>query len=93
MITCELSTSVMVAPARCASERMTSVPAALSPVATTAHEGNLLQAGDHAGSEKANSAMGRWMAAITAASSAGRSAAKISFRRSVPTAKARSSTQ
>jgi hypothetical protein len=43
--------------------------------------GKFLQAGVPAGSEKANSATGRWTAAITAASSAGRSAAKISWKR------------
>ncbi len=45
MITWEPSTSVIVAPARLAIERMTSLPAALSPVATTAQEGKVFQAG------------------------------------------------
>ena len=39
MITCEPSNSVVLAPARSANERTTSVPAALSEVATTAHDG------------------------------------------------------
>ena len=39
MITWEPSTSVILAPARSAIERTTSVPAALSPVATTAQDG------------------------------------------------------
>jgi hypothetical protein len=38
MTTCELSTSVIFAPARCAIWRTMSVPAALSDVATTAHD-------------------------------------------------------
>ena len=42
MITWEPSTSVIVAPARLAMARMTSLPAALSPVATTAQEGKAL---------------------------------------------------
>src|SRR5438046_10337922 len=66
MITWEPSTSVIVAPARLAMERMTSLPAALSPVATTAQEGKAFQAGTPDGSEKA----------ITAVCSAGRPAAK-----------------
>ena len=45
MITWEPSTSVIVAPARLAMARMTSLPAALSPVATTAQAGKALQAG------------------------------------------------
>ena len=44
MLTWEPSTSVIVAPARLAIARMTSLPAALSPVATTAQEGKVLQA-------------------------------------------------
>ncbi len=62
MITCEPSTSVIVEPARSAIERMTSAPAALSPVATTVHEGSLFQAGAPVVSEKPNSARGRWEA-------------------------------
>ena len=53
MITCEPSTSVIVAPARSAIERITSVPAALSPVATTAHDGRSFHAGGPDGSENA----------------------------------------
>ena len=66
MITCEPSTSVMVAPARSAIERTTSVPAALSPVATTAQDGRRFHAGGPFGSEKASSAIGRCVAAISA---------------------------
>lgn len=51
MITCEPSASVIVAPARSAMERITSVPAALSPVATTAQAGKAFQAGGPDGSE------------------------------------------
>src|SRR5262249_39547194 len=79
MITCDPSTSVIVAPARSAMERTTSVPAALSPVATTAHEGNDFHAGGPEGSENARSAIGRWMAAITAACASDRSAANASW--------------
>jgi hypothetical protein len=45
MITCEPSTSMMSAPARWASARTRSAPAALSPVATTAQDGSFFQAG------------------------------------------------
>ena len=62
MITCEPSTSVIVAPARSAIERVTSVPAARSPVATTAHDGRPFHAGGPDGSENASSATGRWVA-------------------------------
>src|SRR5206468_2863837 len=75
MITCEPSASVMVAPARSAMERITSVPAALSPVATTAQAGEDFQAGGPDGCENANSATGRWVAA----SPSGRSAANASW--------------
>jgi hypothetical protein len=44
MITCEPSTSMMSAPARWASARTRSAPAALSPVATTAQDGSFFQA-------------------------------------------------
>src|SRR5213082_706464 len=64
----------------CATTRMTSLPAALSPVATTAQEGKVFQAGTPDGSENAPSATGRWVVAITAACSAGRSAAKASWK-------------
>jgi len=57
MITWEPSTSVMAAPARSACERMTSVPAALSPVATTVHDGRCFQAGCPEASENAASAL------------------------------------
>src|SRR3712207_6505076 len=79
MITCEPSTSVLVAPARSAMERTTSEPAALSPVGTTAQDGRFFQAGAPDGVENANSATGRWVAAITAVCPAGRSAAKASW--------------
>ena len=59
MITCEPSTSVMVAPVRCAIERTRSAPAALSPVATTAQDGKLRQAGGPVVSLNAAAAMGR----------------------------------
>jgi hypothetical protein len=55
MITWDPSTSVIVAPARSAIERITSVPAALSPVATTAQEGRSFQAGAPPGSENPDS--------------------------------------
>src|SRR5258706_6796823 len=80
MITWEPSTSVIVAPARWAMERMTSLPAALSPLATTAQVGKVFQAGASDGPENANSATGRWVAAITVACSAGRSAANVSWK-------------
>jgi hypothetical protein len=54
MITWEPSTSVIVAPARSAMDRMTSVPAALSPVGTAAQAGKLFQAGSPDGSENDN---------------------------------------
>ena len=53
MITCEPSSSTMSAPARSAIERMTSAPAALSPVATTAQDGSVFQAGGPVASLKA----------------------------------------
>jgi NADPH:quinone reductase-like Zn-dependent oxidoreductase len=62
MITWEPSTSVIVAPARSAMERTTSAPAALPPLATTAHDGRFFQAGSPFGSENATSATGRWVA-------------------------------
>ena len=68
----------MSAPARWAIDRTTSAPAALSPVATTAQDGNLLQAGAPDESLNAAAATGRWVAAISAVVSAGRSAAKAS---------------
>jgi hypothetical protein len=79
MITCDPSTSVIVAPARWAIERTTSVPAALSLVATTAQLGSPFQAGRPFASENASSAMGRWVAPMIAAASAGKSAAKASW--------------
>src|SRR5262249_20773561 len=75
MITCEPSTSVIFAPARSAIERVTSAPAALSPVATTAHDGRCFHAGGPDASENASSLKGRWVAAIRAACSSDRSLA------------------
>src|ERR687888_2052815 len=75
MITCEPSTSVMVAPARSAIDRTTSVPAALSGDARTVQDGRDFQAGGPDGSVKASSETGRWVAAITAACCPGRAAA------------------
>ena len=43
MITCDPSTSVIVAFARSAIERTRSAPAALSPVATTAQDGTITE--------------------------------------------------
>src|SRR5438105_1475860 len=79
IMTCEPSTSVIVAPARSAIERTTSVPAALSPVATTAQLGRVFHAGRPFGSENASSATGRCVAPTIAANSTGRSAAKASW--------------
>ena len=78
MITCEPSSSVIFAPARSAIERTTSVPAALSPVATTAQDGRCFQAGGPFGSENADSATGRCVAAISAACWSERSPANAS---------------
>src|SRR4029453_19278908 len=60
MITCEPSSSVMSAPARSAIERVTSAPAAVSPVATTAHEGFDFQAGGAELSAKPAPPARRW---------------------------------
>src|SRR3954447_21644781 len=79
MITCEPSTSVIVAPARSAIDRTTSVPAALSGDASTVQDGSDFQAGGPDGSVKASSETGRWVAASTAACCADRSAARGSW--------------
>jgi hypothetical protein len=50
---------VILAPARAAIERTMSVPAALSPVATTAQLGKVFQAARPFDSENASSAIGR----------------------------------
>src|SRR3954451_4956644 len=76
--TCEPSISVMIMPARCAMDLTTPLPAALSPVATAAQHGSDLHAGGPFGSVKPKDETGRWVAAIRAASSAERSAAKAS---------------
>src|SRR5262249_2527625 len=78
MITCEPSISVMSALARSAIERTRSAPAALSPVATTAHVGSFFQAGGPFFSENAASAIGRCVAPIIANWSSGRSEANAS---------------
>src|SRR3954471_4622168 len=67
MITCEPSTSVMVAPARSAIDRTTSVPAALSADECTAHDCIDFQAGGPHGSVNASSETGRCVTAIAAA--------------------------
>jgi hypothetical protein len=59
MITGEPSTSVIVAPARSAIDRTTSVPAALPGDASTVQEGSDFQAGGPDGSVKASSETGR----------------------------------
>jgi hypothetical protein len=81
MITCEPSTSTMSAPARWACDRTTSAPAALSPLATTAQDASLRQAGGPDTSLNAAAAMGRWVAPISAMVCSGRSAAKASRTR------------
>src|SRR5205814_8243925 len=60
-------------------ERMTSAPAALSPTATTVHDGIVFQAGGPEASAKAAAAAGRWVAAMTADGVSGRSEAKASW--------------
>src|SRR3954451_22471477 len=77
--TCEPSISVMIMPARCAMDLTTSLPAALSHVATAAQHGRELHAGGPVGSVKPKNETGRGVAAISAASSAERSAAKASW--------------
>jgi len=72
---------VIVAPARSAIERTRSVPAALSFVATTAQLGSVFHAGRPFGSEKANSAIGRWVAPAIAACSTVRSAHVVNLCR------------
>src|SRR5580704_9015439 len=57
---------------------MTSAPAALSPVATTVQHGRFFHAGGPDASLNAVTAVGRWVAAISATVSAGRSAANAS---------------
>src|SRR5215213_11510227 len=80
MITWEPSTSVIVAPARSAIERTASVPITLSPLATTVQDGSFFQAGTPVGSSNGNAERGRWVAAIKEVCSAGRSAAKTSWK-------------
>src|SRR4029450_5754225 len=79
MITCEPSISVIVAPARSAIERTRSAPAGLSAGGATVHEGRLFQAGGPDRSENPTSETGRWVAAINAACSCGRSAGDTSW--------------
>src|SRR6478609_10823788 len=78
MITCEPSISRSSAPARLAIESRTSEPAALSPVATTAQDGNVFQAGTPDFSSNADAATGRCEAPRTAACDSGRSRANTS---------------
>jgi hypothetical protein len=66
---------VIVAPARSAMDRTTSLPAALSPVATTAQLGSFRHAGAPERSSNAPAATGRWDAPSTADCRGGRSAA------------------
>src|SRR6202047_3732346 len=79
MITCDPLISTVLAPALWAIERMTSVPAALSPTATTAHDGMVFQAGGPEASLNALAATGRCVAAITADCFSGTSEAKASW--------------
>ena len=60
MITWEPSISVILAPARCAIDRTTSAPAALSAVPIAAQDGRSFQAGWPVSSPKMLAAMGRW---------------------------------
>ena len=79
MITCDPWTSVVVAPARRAMRRTTSLPAASSPVGTTAQDGRLFHAGTPVGSLEARAETGRCVTAITRACSPVESAAKASW--------------
>src|SRR5712691_11861189 len=79
MITCEPLISTVLAPARLAIERITSVPAALSPTATTAHEGTVFQPGGPEASLNAPAATGRCVAAMIADCFSGTSEAKTSW--------------
>jgi len=79
MMTFEPSVSMVVAPACSAVERITSVPAALSRDATTAQDGEDFHAGGPDDSVNADSAIGRWVAAMIAVCSGGRSAATASW--------------
>src|SRR4029453_5795198 len=80
MITCEPSSSVIVAPARSAIERVRSAPAALSPFETTAHDGRFFQAGGPFGSPNAPSPVGPCGRALPAALSAGGAGAQARGR-------------
>src|SRR5438445_1542868 len=79
MITCEPLISTVLAPALLAIERITSAPAALSPAATTAHDGKVFQAGGPEASLNAPAATGRCVAAMTADCFSGTSEAKASW--------------
>jgi hypothetical protein len=79
MITCDPAASVAIAPARRAIRWTTSLPAALSPVATTAQDGRVFQAGAPDGSANPSAERGRWVAAMTRARSSETSAAKASW--------------
>src|SRR5215468_1376686 len=79
--TWDASTWVISAAARLAMDSTTSVPAALSLVATTAHDGSFFQAGAPVFSPNAATETGRCDRAITAACCSGRSAANASWNR------------
>src|SRR5262249_19013986 len=80
--TWDASTMMTSAAARRAMDSTTSEPAALSLVATTAHDGSFFQAGTPVFSPNAATETGRCDRAITAACPSGRSAAKASWNRS-----------
>ena len=67
MTTCEPASTVIVALARCAIERVKIGAGGTIAVATTAHDGRSFQAGAVAGPENAASATGRCVAAMIAA--------------------------
>src|ERR1700751_3433157 len=74
-------TSMISAAALLAMDSTTSAPAALSLVATTAHDGSFFQAGAPVFSPNAATETGRCDRAITAVCSLGRSAANASWNR------------
>jgi hypothetical protein len=76
MATCDESISIVLAPIRLAMKRSAAAGMALSCFATKYHEGIVFQAGTPDGSPSVITEPGRWVAAMTAASPAGRSAQK-----------------
>src|SRR6478609_11069277 len=80
MIKWEPSSSSSSAPARLAIDSRTSEPAALSPVATTAQEGSVFQAGTPDFSSNADAATGRCDAPKTVDCAVGRSPAKTALK-------------